>query len=473
VRLSPATAGRLPASVARPAYARNEQAVGIVHLGVGAFHRAHQVVYTDAAMSQGDRNWNIAGVSLRSPDVHDQLAPQGGLYTVTERDGAASARRLIGALAEVIVAPHAPWVVVERLAAPTTHIVSLTVTEKGYHAGLDGQLDWTAPAVAADLAGEAPPQSLYGLIRHGLAHRRAEGLGGLTLMSCDNLSGNGEKLAAWLGQFLERCDPQLGRWFAAECACPSSMVDRIVPATTEAVRQDVAAALGLIDQGAVVTEAFHQWVIEDRFAGPRPRWEAGGARLVGEVRPYETAKLRMLNGAHSALAYLGLLRGQAYVHEAVGDPALRTLVRALMAEAAASLSPAPGQDLDLYVDDLLARFANTALSHRLDQIAADGSQKIQQRWLPTLAWRQRRGLASPALLTALAAWTAYVRGDRFTVADPLAGDLAGLWTRCGEDHIVAALFGDCGRLNASWTATAADQEQMMQAMADIRRRSPA
>jgi fructuronate reductase len=472
VRLSPATAGRLPASVARPAYGRDEQAVGVVHLGLGTFHRAHQAVYTDAAMGQGDRNWRIAGVSLRSADVHDQLAPQGGLYTVTERDGAANARRLIGALAEVIVAPQAPWAVVERLAAPATRIVGLTVTEKGYHAGLDGQLDWATPAVAADLAGEAPPRTLYGLIRHGLARRRAEGLAGLTLMSCDNLSGNGEKLAAWLGQFLERCDPPLGRWFAAECACPSSMVDRIVPATTEADRQDVAAALGLIDQGAVVTEAFHQWVIEDRFAGPRPRWEAGGAQLVSDVRSHEAAKLRMLNGAHSALAYLGLFRGHTYVHQAIADPALFSTIRRLMDEAAASLSPAPGQDLGRYADALLARFGNKALGHRLDQIAADGSQKIQQRWLPTLAWRQRHGLASPALLTALAAWTAYVRGDRFVVADPLAGDFAALWARCGEPHIAAALFGDTGRLNASWTATAADQAQMMRAMADIRRPGP-
>ena len=468
MRLSPATADRLAASVTRPAYDRDAQAVGIVHLGIGAFHRAHQAAYTDDAMNQGDRDWRIVGVSLRSADVHDQLAPQGALYSITERDSAGSRRRLIGALADVLVAPHAPGAVVEQLAARATRIVSLTVTEKGYLGSPDGQLDWASAPIASDLLGEAPPQSLYGLLRQGLAQRRAEGLPGLTLISCDNLSGNGDKLRSLLGQFLERCDPGLAKWFATECACPSTMVDRIVPATTEADLADVAATLGLRDDGAVVTEPFRQWVIEDRFAGPRPRWEAGGAQLVSDVRAYENAKLRMLNGAHSALAYLGLFRGHAYVHEAIADPVLRPLVEQVMREAAASLSPAPGQDLARYADALVTRFANSALPHRLDQIAIDGSQKIPQRWLPTLAWHQGQGHACPAILTALAGWMTFVRGDRFPVADPLASRLARLWEQCGDDQIVPAFFGEGGLFQDLWVATPSDRDHLQKTIADLR-----
>lgn len=446
MRLSPATLSSLSDTVSRPGYDWLGQAAGIVHLGIGAFHRAHQAVYTDGAMAAGDRDWRIRGVSLRSAGVARQLNPQGGLYTVTTRSTAIEARRLVGAVADVIVASADRAAAVAAIAAPGTRIVSLTVTEKGYGRGADGTLD---PAALVDTPG-AP--TIHALLRDGLAARRVAGLPGLTLLSCDNLADNGAVLSRLLADYLERHDPALARWTAAECAFPGTMVDRIVPAVSDVDRTRIAAAIGLRDEGAVMAEPFSQWVIEDRFAGARPRWDLAGARFVGNVRAYETAKLRMLNGAHSALAYLGLAAGHRFVHQAVADPALRATVAALMAEAAASLVPVPGLDLDAYAAALLERFGNAALPHRLAQIAMDGSQKIPQRWLAPLAANRRAGRASPATLTALAAWIAFVRGDRHPVEDPRAQELAALWMRAGATGIASALFGPGGLLAAEWTA---------------------
>ena len=464
MRLDASSAHRLPADVRRPRFARDEQQTGIVHLGLGAFHRAHQAVYTDDAMDAGDRHWGIAGVSLRSPGARDQLSPQAGLFTVTERDGRSNPQRLIASLTSVLVAPENPMAVIALLAAPTTRIVTLSVTEKGYHRASDGGLD-LAGDVASDLAKGASPRTIYGYIGAALAIRRAAGLPGLTLLSCDNLAGNGEQLAKLLGEFLAHADPSLASWMRAECACPSTMVDRIVPAATPAFLEQTAVRLGMRDEGAVATEPFRQWVIEERFAGPRPRWEAGGAQFVADVRPFETMKLRMLNGAHSALAYLGLERGHQFVHEAIADPVNRSVVVRLMRDEAASSLPAvQGQDPARYADALLQRFENPALEHRLAQIAMDGSQKIPQRWLATLRVRQQAGQACPSILEALAAWTVHVRGVGLRVDDPVAPLLAGLWEEVGRDGIVAALFGPQGRFASDWSATAADAGVLQRAV---------
>lgn len=438
MRLSAANADRLPPDVVRPDYERATQKRGIVHLGIGAFHRAHQAVYGDAAMAAGDRDWAITGVSLRSPDMQALLAPQDGLYTVTERSAAGEAMRLIGAVREVLVAPREPGAVAAALASPDTHIVTLTVTEKGYHRRPDGVLDMAAVRTGAG--------TIYHLLARAFADRRAEGLPGLTILSCDNLADNGRVLGSALAAWLEETAPDLRGWFEAECACPSTMVDRIVPAMTDARLDEVAARLGMRDEGAVVTEPFRQWVIEDRFAGPRPRWETGGAEVVAEVASYEAAKLRMLNGAHSALAYLGLAAGLDFVHQAVADPAIRPVVERLMRdEAAPTVDAAPGQDLAAYADALLARFANPALPHRLAQIATDGSQKIGQRWLAPLAVNRARGRPCPATMSALAAWVRFVREP---AADPMGDALAARWRAAGEDGIVEALFGDGGLMPA-------------------------
>ncbi len=449
MRLNATSLAALPTHVARANYDRADQKTGIVHFGIGAFHRAHQAWYTDAAMNAGDANWMITGVSLRSAEVGEQMNPQQGLYTVTERGPDGATTRLIGAIREVLVAPYDAEAVIALLAAPTTHIVSFTITEKGYCRAADGTLDHAAVDDA----------SVYRYLASGLRRRHDKGLGGITLLCCDNLAHNGAQLERLIEEYLAHHNPALRDWFQAECTCPSTMVDRIVPATTDADREAVTDALdGLRDHAAVMTEPFSQWVIEDRFAGPRPRWEAVGAELVADVAPYEAAKLRMLNGAHSALAYLGLQRGHEFVHQAITDPALAPIINKLMRdEAAASLTPAPGQDLAAYADALIDRFKNPALNHRLIQIAMDGSQKIPQRWLETLAHHQAQGRQCPAILSGLAAWLRHIRGDNGSVDDPMAEALKATWDVSGAGDIVAALFGPNGPMASAWIPSNADR----------------
>jgi fructuronate reductase len=446
----------VPATVARPHYDRAAQLPGFVHFGVGAFHRAHQAVYTDAAMGAGDRDWAIIGVSPRSAAIADALNPQSGLYSVREKSPAGDTTRIVGAIRQVIVASRSPAEVIDAIASPDTRVVTLTITEKGYCAGPDERLDQAAAGTIAN------PSSIHGFLAAGLARRRAAKLPGLTLVSCDNLSSNGARLTALLGEYLTHADASLADWFARECAAPSTMVDRITPAVTPADLSETAKVIGLEDQGAVVTEPFSQWIIEDRFAGPRPRWEAGGARFVADVAPYETAKLRMLNGAHSALAYLGLRRGLNFVHEAIADPAIRPIIEDLIRrEAATSFTPAPGQDLTAYADDLLTRFANPALPHALAQIAVDGSQKISQRWFATLEAQRLRGQSCPAILSALAAWLAYLRQTGTTAADPLAARFAALCAANDAAGVFGALFGGAGLFGAHWSPTAGDQAALL------------
>jgi len=469
VRLSLETLDSLSPAVARPGYDFARQRAGIVHFGIGAFHRAHQAVYTDDAMAAGDRDWRIIGVSLRSADVAEQLNPQDGLFTLTERSSDRTVTRLIGSVARVIVAPQDPQAVIEAIASRDTHIISFTVTEKGYVRSPDGSLDRANRAIVSDASAAGPPQTIYGFVAAGLARRKAAGLPGLTLLSCDNLADNGARLARLMSDYLTDTDPALAEWFARTCRCPGTMIDRIVPAVTDADRQRVAASIGLDDRGAVITEPFSQWVIEDDFAGPRPRWETVGAQLVPNVGHYEAAKLRMLNGAHSALAYLGLARGHEFVHQAIADPELAGLIETLMrSEAAPTLPPDSGIDLGAYADALIARFANSALAHRLIQIAMDGSQKIPQRWLEPLAINQQAGRSTPATLQALAAWIQHVSGAARPVDDPMAAQLADLWASHGADGIAAALFGTGGVFQASWTPSAGSA-QALQAHLDAAR----
>lgn len=445
MRLSEDCLDRLPTDVARYGYDRASQVVGIVHFGIGAFHRAHQAWYTDAALCAGDQNWMILGVSLRSADVSAQMNPQDGLFTVTERSEAGASSRLIGSVRRVVVAAQDPNAVIAALAAPTTHIVSLTITEKGYCRRADGSLDLDA----------AGPGSFFSFLAQGLARRRAAGLPGLTIMSCDNLADNGGQLRRLVADYCAHHDPDLGAWIELECAFPSTMVDRIVPAPTDADRAAVSAALnGLDDAGAIVTEPFSQWVIEDWFAGPRPKWDQVGAQLVQDVAPYELAKLRMLNGAHSALAYLGLRKGHDFVHQAVADPDIGPLVRRLMVEEALpTIPPTLGLDLRAYADALFARFTNPALQHRLRQIAMDGSQKIPQRWLSVLQERAHSGADSPAILTAITAWLCHSRGDNGPVEDPNAADFALAWGQGDAPAAIEAFFGPTGMFASAVTLT--------------------
>lgn len=440
MRLSRETIASVPPEVARPHYNRDSQSVGIVHLGIGAFHRAHQAWYTDAAMNAGDSNWAITGVSLRSPDVARQINPQDGLYTLAEQCADGMNTRIVGSVRNVLVASEEPSSVIAAIAAPTTRIVSLTVTEKGYCRRGNGGLDF-------DLAHSL---SFYYFVTQGMLARRKAGLPGLTLLSCDNLADNGAKLEQLMSQYLEKHEPDLLSWFVEHCTCPATMIDRIVPATTSEDRANISQTLsGLQDLACVVTEPFSQWVIEDRFAQNRPNWERVGAHLVADVAPYEAAKLRMLNGAHSLLAYCGLKAGCTYVHEAVAIPELRQLAERLMREEAApTITPAPDQDLDAYADVLIARFANPRLNHRLVQIAMDGSQKIPQRWLETLAANAAMGRECRAICAGLAAWIHHLSGANGLVDDPISAELA---IAAAKADPLEALVGQSGLLPGLWS----------------------
>ena len=400
-RLSPETLASLPPDVARPAYDRRAIKTGVVHLGVGAFHRAHQAFVFERALSGGDLRWGLTGASLRSRAVRDALTPQAGLYTLVERDGAGERLRVIGAIRDILVAPENPQALIEAMAAPDTHIVTLTITEKGYD-------------------GEA-----IGMITDALARRRERRLAPFTAISCDNIAGNGARLAEAVLANAETQSRNLSDWIAAHGAFPSTMVDRITPATTEDDIEALAERLGAVDRAMVKTEPFWQWAIEDRFAGPRPAFEDVGVQVVADVAPWETAKLRLLNGAHSAMAYLGGLADLTFVHEFVGDPVRVAFINRLWDETETTLAPTAGLDISAYRAALIARFANPALRHALRQIAVDGSQKLPQRLVAPFAARMTQGQPSPALALAIAAWMKWQggrtdKGEGFAVDDPLA-----------------------------------------------------
>lgn len=442
-RLSNLTLAQLPDTVARPRYDRAALQSGIVHLGIGAFMRAHLAVATEAAIaSGGDLRYGITGVSMRHPDTRAALAPQDGLYTVAVRDADAHGRiverlQVIGCVTRVLVAPEQPDAVLEAIAAPATRIVSLTITEKGY--GLDPatrQPRLDLPEHAHDVRATAAPRSAAGFIVHGLARRRAAGLPGITLLSLDNLPANGKALRALVLALADTIDPTLARWIEGACRFPCSMVDRIVPRTIDTVRSDVARALGVDDAWPVTAEAFFDWAVEDHFVAGRPAWTSQpGVRFVSEAAPWETLKLRMVNGCHSAIAYLGAMAGWSTVDRAVAAPGLRRFVDALMRmELEPTLPPLPGFDLHAYRSQLHQRWRNPAIAHRTQQIAMDGSQKLPQRLTVPLRARMAAGQAAPRIATSLAAWLHYLRGrdeagNEYPIDDPLADELRALCAR--------------------------------------------
>jgi fructuronate reductase len=449
MRLSLAALGSVPAAY-RPATDPRQRRIGIVHLGIGAFHRAHQAFYTDAC-----DGWGICGITQRSDTVVRQLAPQDGLYTLLVRPGGGAAEpRVIGAVREVRFAGDDPGAVAARIADPDVTVVTLTVSEKGYrHDPATGMLRLADPEIAADLAGR-PPRTVIGQLAAGLAARTAAGGGPLTVLCCDNLPSNGPTVEGLTGQYVQRM-PGAGRlagWIAESVTFPATMVDRIVPATTGADRAEAARLLGAEDDATVVAEPFTQWVIEDRFAAGRPAWEKAGAQIVGDVAPYETAKLRMLNGAHSALAYLGGLAGHDYIAEAVADEALAACARRLMDDdVAPTLAPPPDLGLREYADEVLRRFGNPALRHRTRQVAMDGSQKLPQRLLGTVRDRLAAGAEPVFAALAVAAWMRHIATGRaedgrpFPPDDPLAPLLAGRLAGADDPAaVVRALLGVTG-----------------------------
>ena len=416
-----------------PNYKISKIKTGIVHLGIGAFHRAHQAFYTDQVLEKDGGDWAICGVSLKRPEVRDQMVPQDGLYSLVEQDASGNSIKIIGAVKEVLFAPEDPETVLKIMASPYTRVVSLTVTEKGYcHDPASGHLNFQHPDILNDLKSPSEPASSIGFLVQALSLRRDSGINAFTILSCDNLPENGKTLQTLVLEFANRRDPDLAKWIEKEATFPCCMVDRIVPATSESDRDEISARLGVRDEAMVVTELFSQWVIEDDFVNGRPAWENVGAEMVEDVRPFEEMKLRMLNGTHSTLAYLGYLAGMEYVSEAVQQPVFENFLRNMMKEEIMPTLKLPESvDLDLYQNALIERYQNPALKHRLWQIAMDGSQKLPQRILTQLAEGLAAGRAMSGLTLAVAAWMRYVggtdeKGAAIDVRDPMAERLKAL-----------------------------------------------
>lgn len=430
-RLGMRALARLPEDVRRPAFDPKKLKNGIVHLGIGAFHRAHQAVFTEDAITQQGGDWGIVGASLQRSDAPDALAAQDCLYTV-ESLGTAARYRVIGVIREALFAPRDRTELLEALRAPTTHVVTLTLSEKGYCLAADGALDFSHPDIAADLVALQTPRSAIGWLALALAERRKAGAGPLTILSCDNLQSNGEKLARAVTAFVERSHPGPTSWIAANTAFPLTLVDCIVPASDVQHRARVANALGVDDLASVQRENFAHWVIEDRFAGPVPAWGAVGAEIVADIGGYQRLKLHVLNAAHSALAYLGLPRGHVYVRQAIADPELLRFLDGMMAEEIApALAPL---DLAPYWRTVKARFANPMIDHRLAQIAEDGSLKLPQRLFPLLENNVKAGGPISRMANVVRAWL-----DLMVTApsrDPANAWLAD-WAKAGADKAAA------------------------------------
>jgi fructuronate reductase len=412
---------------------------GIVHFGVGAFHRAHQAVYTeDAAAAAGDPRWGILGVTGRSARVAEQLGPQDGLYSVLTKARDAESLRLVGSLRKVAFPGVDSAEVLSALASEDVHLASLTITEKGYPRTLSGELDTSNPGVAADiealrteLAGRpfaGPARTPLGLLARGLARRYARSGAPFAVMCCDNLISNG-KVTGDLVRAVAGAAGADGmlEWLHGSVTFPSTMVDRIVPATTEANQREAERMLGVRDKGLVVAEPFGQWVIEDNFLCPRPAWEHAGATLTDDVGPFEVAKLRMLNATHSLLAYLGALHGHQTIADAVADDALLNEARDLQRnDVIPTLHAPPGLDLYAYGESILTRFANPNLGHTTIQVAMDGSQKLPVRILGTVADRLEASEVPYSAAKTLAAWMVFiyrgrdVNGKALALDDPMA-----------------------------------------------------
>jgi fructuronate reductase len=423
------TTDGLPDDVGRPGYDRDAHGAGIVHIGLGAFHKAHQAVYTDDALAASGGDWRIVGVSLRSPDPAAELAPQDGLYTVIARGEAGSRARVVGAMAAAYCLQTHRQAVLDALCAPQTRIVSITVTEKGY--GIDratGGIDRGHSAIAADLADPDAPQGLAGLLVRALRQRRAAGVPPFTVLSCDNLPDNGALTRGLLVDFARHAAPELVDHIRTEMSFPATMVDRITPTRTPSTLALAREITGRDDEAAIETEAFSQWVVEDDFPGGRPDWEAGGAIFVSDVRPYEDMKLRMLNGAHSMLAYAGFLAGRRHVRDVMEDGDLAALVRRHLRAAAATLDPLRGVDLDDYAAQLEARFRNPHLAHETYQIAMDGTEKMPQRVFAPAAAALGKGQPLDPFAFAAAMWIRYTfarteAGDPYDLRDPRASEM--------------------------------------------------
>ncbi|TCO43812.1 mannitol 2-dehydrogenase [Kribbella antiqua] len=414
--LSTAALDALGNDVAVPSYDRTAVRPGIVHFGVGGFHRAHQAMYLDRLMNSGVAlDWGIVGVGVLPQDrrMYDVLEAQDHLYTlVVKHPDGTMEPRVIGSIVDYLFAPDDPSAVLDRMVDPATRIVSLTITEGGYHVNqVTGELDASDPGLAADLVPGATPSTAFGFVVEALARRRAAGVPPFTVMSCDNIPGNGHVARRMLSSFARLKDPSLADWIADEVRFPNCMVDRITPVTADTDRAALASKFGVEDGWPVVCEPFTQWVLEDDFGGDRPPYEEVGVQLVEDVEPYELMKLRLLNASHQALCYLGYLAGYRYAHEVCQDKLFVDFLLGYMDdEGTPTLPPVPGVDLDRYKHQLIERFANPEVRDTLARLCAESSDRIP-KWLIPVVREQLaagRGISRSALV--VASWARYAEG---------------------------------------------------------------
>ncbi len=469
--LTPRSLPSLPPEVGRPTYDRSQVRTGIVHLGVGGFHRAHQAMYLDGLLEQGAAGeWGICGVGVLPSDrrMAEVMAAQDCLYTLVVKhpDGTWDAR-VIGSITEYLFAPDDPEAVVEKLAAESTRIVTLTVTEGGYAIDpVTGRFEAGDAGVVRDLQPGAAPTTSFGFVTEALVRRRERGLPPFTVVSCDNIQHNGDVARRSFASFAALRDPALGAWVEQEVTFTNCMVDRITPATTDDDRAEVARRFGIEDGWPVLCEPFTQWVLEDRFPLGRPPLEDVGVQLVDDVEPYEMMKLRLLNSGHQALAYLGQLAGYRLVHDAAQDPLFQRLLLGYMEEEATpTLRPLPGIDLDAYRRDLISRFSNPAIRDTLARLAFDGSERLPKWLLPVIRDNLAAGGEVRRSAAVVAGWARYCegvdeQGQPIEVVDRRRDVLQALARRQREDPLAfiadRELFGDLvddERFTGPYTAT--------------------
>ncbi|MDU0368038.1 mannitol dehydrogenase family protein [Microbacterium sp. NPDC089180] len=453
------TAAALPslaADVSVPTYDRSAVRSRIVHVGVGGFHRAHEAMYLDRLLEAGRGDWGLCGVGVLPFDaaMRDALAAQDRLYTlVTTAPDGSSAARVVGSIVDYLFVPDDPEAVVAKLADPDTAIVSLTITEGGY--GIDDATGGYAPRdepTLADLDGALPPRSVMGLLTEGLRRRRDADIPAFTVMSCDNIQGNGHVARASLLGFAERLDPELAAWIAQNVSFPTSMVDRITPVTTDETRASIAEEFGVDDRWPVRSESFAQWVLEDAFPLGRPAFDEVGVQLVQDVEPYELMKLRLLNASHQAMSYLGILSGAHYVHEVCTDELFVAFLQGYMhAEAIPTLRPVPGIDLDAYCDELIARFGSEAIRDTLARQVVDGSDRLPKFLLPVVREQLAAGGRIDHAALVLAGWSVFLEGRTESGEETPAVDsrLDELRAIVADDPAAlldyAPVFGDLGQ----------------------------
>jgi mannitol 2-dehydrogenase len=449
--------GELDPRVPGPSYDRAEVSCGIVHLGVGGFHRAHEAMYVDALLNEARAtDWGITGVGLLPPDraMLRVMEAQDCLYTlvVKQLDGSLEPR-VIGSIVDYLFAPDDAEAVLGRMTDPATRIVSLTITEGGYHVNqADGSFDDTDPDVRADIDGSAAPTTAFGFITEALARRRAAGTEPFAVMSCDNIQGNGTVAREMITAFATLRDPELGAWIGEHVAFPNSMVDRITPVTTDADRELLSKEYGIEDGWPVVCEPFAQWALEDSFPLGRPEFERVGVQVVDDVEPYELMKLRLLNASHQAMCYLGYLSGYRYAHEVCSDPLFTDFLLGYMDhEATPTLEPVPGVDLDDYKHELIARFANPEIRDTLARLCAESSDRIPKWLVPVIQHQLANSGEVRRSALVVAAWARYSEGvdesgDPINVVDRRRDQVMARARRQGQDPLAFLedrdLFGD-------------------------------